>query len=207
MIYDLSDIQQYAKLNWVPILKEDTQFFLEKFLKEKKPKNILELGTAIGYSSLLFSKVLCDNVNIDTIEINEERIKIAENNIKTFGNTNINIIKGDAFQILPEINKVYDFIFIDANKSKIYEYFIEALRLSHKGSYIVCDNIGLDGATFSDTYPAHKHRTSIFRLREFVDIIKVYPNMKDYSYIDINNKKIKSLFYEIGDGISVSEIL
>ncbi|MBQ0106126.1 MAG: O-methyltransferase, partial [Armatimonadetes bacterium] len=85
----LYEIRQYAKTDWVPILKEDTQFFLEDLLKKIKPKTILEVGTAIGFSSLVFSEVLCDNVFIDTIEIDESRIKTAEDNIKSFGKTNI----------------------------------------------------------------------------------------------------------------------
>lgn len=204
---NLADLREYAKKNWVPVLREDTQLFLENFLKEIKTETILEVGTAIGFSSIVFSEALNDNVLIDTLEIDENRIKEAEKNIKSFGKTNINIIKGDAFRILPSFDRKYDFIFIDANKSRTYDYFKEGLRLSHKGSYIVCDNISLDGATFDNTYPAHKHRTSVFRLREFAEIIGIKQNMKDYAYRETGGKKIRTMYYEIGDGISVSEIL
>lgn len=196
----LIEMRAYAKVYWVPIMREDTEKFLVDLLKEIKPKNILELGTAIGYSSIIFSNTLNDNVIIDTYEIDKQRIGEAKKHFKNLNKNNINIYEGDALKLLKDNNKEYDFIFIDANKSRILDYFNEALRLSNENTSIVIDNVALDGATFSDFYPDHKHRTSIFRMREFVKLLNITPE-NNKSIMEYKDKKLDINYYDIGDGL------
>ena len=121
---------------------DDTLEVISKILKENKPKNILEIGTAVGYSAMCFSEYLDEKGQIDTIERDEERIKEARQNIKKVGvEDKINILEGDAVDILPTLNKKYDIIFIDAAKGK-YPFFLkESLRMLSEKGIIFADNI------------------------------------------------------------------
>ena len=186
-------LRVYAKENWIPILEEETEVFLSELLLEIKPKSILEIGTCIGYSSMVFSTILNDNVEIDTIERNPKMVKIAKTNYEKLGKKNINIIEKDAIKVLSSITKRYDFIFIDANKTKYPFYYEHAMRLINNGGYIVGDNIGFDGMVLSGEYPAHKHRTAVRALRKFVKLVK-----EDF--------RLSTFVYEIGDGFTVSKV-
>ena len=81
----LTDMRRYAKAEWIPILREDSEEFLIKILKEKQPKKCLELGTGMGYSAILFSHILHDNIEIDTIERDQERITLAKQYLSLYG--------------------------------------------------------------------------------------------------------------------------
>ena len=201
----LKEMREYAKKEWIPILREDSEEFLVKVLKEKQPKTCLELGCGMGYSSILFSYTLNDCIEIDTIERDQERINLAKQYLSLYGLKNIHLFEGNAELIIKHLNGPYDFIFIDANKSKILEYFKEALKLSSKKAFIVIDNVSLEGETFSNKYPAHKHRTSIYRTREFVKLLKIDPNIKTPIELNIFDVKIKVLFYSFGDGLLLIE--
>ena len=140
---------------------DDTLEVIENIMKEIKPTAILEIGTAVGYSAICFSKFLEKGGFIDTIERDEERIKEAKENIKIIeeGKT-INILEGDAVEILPTINKKYNMVFIDAAKGK-YPFFLEqALRLIKDDGIIFADNILYKGYVMSD-YNKHKQRTAV----------------------------------------------
>ena len=126
----LKEMREFAKGEWIPILREDSEEFLIKILKEKQPKTCLELGTGMGYSAILFSSVLEDNIDIDTIEKDPDRINLAKKYISLSKKGNIRLYEGYAELIIKHLIGPYDFVFIDANKSKILEYFKEALKLS-----------------------------------------------------------------------------
>lgn len=199
---NLEEIKQKALDEHIPIIMDDTLEVIEKILLEEKPKRILELGTATGYSAISFATILlkncrgeqCSSVLIDTIELNEQRAIEAKQNIKELGlEKNINVIIGNAVDILPTLNEKYDIFFIDAAKGKYPIFLKEAVRLSKKGSIILADNILYKGYVMSD-YNKHKQRTAVRNLREYI---------KE----SIEDDNLKTEILEIGDGLAVSRVL
>lgn len=133
------EIKSKALERHIPIIMDDTLEVLENRFKNNKFENILEIGTAVGYSAICFSKLLYENGQIDTIERDEERANEAIANIKELNlSSKINVFVGDAVDILPKLNKTYDMIFIDAAKGK-YPFFLnEAIRMSKPRKYNCC---------------------------------------------------------------------
>lgn len=186
-------IKQKALDKHIPIIMDDTLEVIAKILLEKKPKRILELGTATGYSSICFSNILNNDVYIDTIELNEERAKEAIDNIKGLGlQDKIKVMIGNAVDILPTLNEKYDIFFIDAAKGKYPIFLKESLRLSKKGSIILADNILYKGYVMSD-YNRHKQRTAVRNLREYI---------KEST----EDEKLETDILDVGDGLAVSRV-
>lgn len=189
----LESIKKAALENHVPIIMDDTLNKIEELLKESKPKRLLEIGTAVGYSAICFEKYV--ELKIDTIEQDEERFLEAEKNIKDLNlNKKINLIKGNAVEILQNMliekeEDKYDFVFIDASKSKYPIFLEESLRLTTKNAIIVADNVLYKGYVLGD-YNKHKQRTAVRHLREFLQMIK-------------ENENLKSEILEVGDGLAV----
>lgn len=188
----LDSIKEKAIEEHVPIIMDDTLRVIEKYLKEIKPKAILEIGTAVGYSAICFSRFLAKDGVIDTIERDEERIKEAKINIKNMNLENkIHIYEGDAVEILPTLNKKYDAVFIDAAKGK-YPFFLkESLRMLNDNGIIFADNILYKGYVMSD-YNKHKQRTAVRNLREYIAETTQNPNLK-------------TEILEVGDGLAISK--
>ena len=139
---ELEKIKKKALEEHIPIIMDDTLEVIEKELKKNPPKNILEIGTAVGYSAMCFSKFLEDGGKIDTIERDEERVKEAKLNIKTVGvEDKIKIYEGDAVEILPKLSEKYDMIFIDAAKGKYPIFLKESLRMINDNGIIFADYI------------------------------------------------------------------
>ena len=188
----LEEIKIKALEEHIPIIMDDTLEVIEKEIKELKPKTILEIGTAIGYSAICFSEFLEEDGKIDTIERDEERAKEAKENIK-ITDRKINILVGDAVEILPNINEKYDMIFIDAAKGK-YPFFLkEALRLLKDDGIIFADNILYKGYVMSD-YNKHKQRTAVTHLREYIKLVT-------------EDKTLTTEILEVGDGIAITKKL
>jgi len=190
---ELEKVKEKALENHIPILMDDTLEKIEEILQEEKPKRILEIGTAVGYSASMFAKSTDEDCIIDTIEIDEERAKEAEENIKKIGVAErINIMVGNAVDILPTLTSTYDIVFIDAAKGK-YPIFLEnAIRLIKDGGIILADNILYKGYVMSD-YNAHKQRTAVRHLREYIKEIT-------------ENDKCESEILEIGDGLAITKV-
>lgn len=191
---ELKIVKEKALENHIPIIMDDTLEKIEEILKEEKPKRILEIGTAIGYSATMFAKYTDEDCIIDTIEIDEERAKEAKENIEKIGVANrINIIVGNAVDILPTISQEYDIVFIDAAKGK-YPVFLEnAIRLIKNGGLILADNILYKGYVMSD-YNKHKQRTAVRHLREYIQEIT-------------EDEKLESEILEIGDGLAITRVI
>ena len=189
----LDKIKQKALEEHIPIIMDDTLEVIAKYLIEMKPKKILEIGTAVGYSAICFSKYIDKDGIIDTIERDEERIKEAKINIKEMDLENaIHIYEGDAVEILPTLNNKYDVVFIDAAKGK-YPFFLkESLRMINKNGIIFADNILYKGYVLSD-YNKHKQRTAVRNLREYI---------KEVS----ENQNLETKILEVGDGLAISRI-
>lgn len=190
---ELKKVKEKALENHIPILMDDTLEKIEEILQTEKPKRILEIGTAVGYSASMFAKSTEDDCIIDTIEIDEERAKEAKENIKNIGvEERINIMVGNAVDILPTLTNTYDIVFIDAAKGK-YPIFLEnAIRLVKDGGIILADNILYKGYVMSD-YNAHKQRTAVRHLREYIKEIT-------------ENDKCESEILEIGDGLAITKV-
>ena len=191
---ELKIVKENALENHIPIIMDDTLEKIEEILKEEKPKRILEIGTAVGYSATMFAKYTDEDCIIDTIEIDEERAKEAKENIEKIGVADrINIMVGNAVDILPTISQEYDIVFIDAAKGK-YPVFLEnAIRLIKNGGLILADNILYKGYVMSD-YNKHKQRTAVRHLREYIQEIT-------------ENEKLESEILEIGDGLAITSVI
>lgn len=191
---ELAKIKQKALEEHIPIIMDDTLEVVDKILKEIKPSKILEIGTAVGYSAICFSKYIEPDGKIDTIERDEERIAEARANIEKVGvSEKINIYAGDAVEILPTLQEKYDVVFIDAAKGK-YPFFLkEALRMIKPNGVILADNILYKGYVMSD-YNKHKQRTAVRNLREYIKEVTENPNME-------------TEILEVGDGLAVSRIV
>jgi len=188
---EIAKIKKKALDEYIPIIMDDTLEMIKKILIENKPKNILEIGTATGYSAICFYSILKNAENIDTIELDELRAQEAIANIKNLKlQNNINVIIGDAVEILPTINKKYDMVFIDASKSKYPIYLENAIRLTNPGSIIIADNVLYKGYVMGD-YNKHKQRTAVRRLREYIQEVQEDPHLET----EILN---------VGDGLAVS---
>ncbi len=193
---NIEEIKNKALENHIPIIMDDTLEVIKQIMIEEKPVKVLEIGTATGYSAISFAKICIDNeinIRIDTIEIDEQRAEEAINNIKGIGlQENIKVIVGNAVEILPKLNDEYDIIFIDAAKGKYPIFLQEAIRLSHKGTTILADNILYKGYVMSD-YNKHKQRTAVTHLREYI---------KDAT----ENEKLETKILEVGDGLAISKV-
>ena len=195
----LENIKMKALENFVPILQDDSLKLIEVMLHMIKPKKILEIGTAVGYSAAIFAKYLGVDENnksdsyIKTIERNEKRFKDATENISTLNlNEYIIPIFADATEYLTNLKEdnTYDVIFIDAAKGQYMLFLKEAKRLIKSGGVIIADNVLFKGRVMGG-YNEHRHRTAVTRLREYID--------------DINDDKtLNSVVLNVGDGVAIS---
>ena len=186
----IKKIEKYAEENNIPIMQKDGIEFLTKYIKENNIKNILEIGSAIGYSSIMMA--LVDNdIKVTTIERDEERYNIALKNIDEFNlNDRINIILGDALDT--NIEGTYDLIFIDAAKSQYIKFF-EKYELNLKqGGVIVTDNLSFHGLVEDESKTTNRNTKQLVRkIRKYIEYLK-------------ENKNYKTVFYKLGDGIAIS---
>ncbi len=190
-----------AEGKYIPIIQRDVESFLITLLNISRPTKILEIGTAIGYSSAIMAKTL-PNCYIKTLEKNKDMIDRANKNFENLGvNENIEIVYGDARKELlgikdsiSEDKDKFEFVFIDAAKSHYMEFWNIIVNMIKPGAIIVCDNVLMRGMTVDSAYDIHnKHRTNIKKMREFIDYI-----------IGIEN--VQTSLLPIGDGVTVSYI-
>ncbi len=188
----LYDMEQYAKKENVPIIQKEVRCLLGVLLRYREIKNIVELGTAIGYSSLFFSDYLPNDGKIITFEKDENYYAEAVKNIKKAGKDKIiDVIYGDAYENIKNLDGSYDMIFMDANKS-MYRYYLDTVFPYLKiGGLIVCDNILYKGMISNNDLAPRKQNTIIANIREFL-------------YYISHNSKLETSIIPIGDGVSVS---
>ena len=189
---ELEKIKKKALEEHIPIIMDDTLEVIEKELREIKPKRILEIGTAVGYSAICFSEFLNEGGIIDTIEREADRVQEAKKNIERAEvQDRINIIEGDAVEILPTLQEKYDVVFIDASKGK-YPFFLkESLRMLNQKGIIFADNVLYKGYVLSD-YNKHKQRTAVRNLREFLSLLQ-------------NDDTLDTKILEVGDGLAIAK--
>lgn len=187
----LEEIKVKARENHVPILQDKSLELIETILEIKKPKSILEVGTAVGFSALTFSKHLADGGKIITMELNEEMVHVARKNIKEQGMQDvIKVVHTDAYEYMQTLNETFDVVFIDAAKGQYMKYLTEALRLTKSGSIIIADNVLLRGMVLGG-YNEHKHRTAVTRLREYIDKVTT-------------DETMQSTVLDVGDGVAIT---
>ena len=187
----ITNLEIYAKENNVPIIQKEGLNFLIEYIKQNNVKTILEIGTAIGYSSINMALV-SDDIQITTIERNEKMYKQAIKNIKDFNLENrINVIYGDALDTV--VQGKYDLIFIDAAKAQYIKFFEKYKQNLQMNGTIITDNLNFHGLAL---HPEEIHSKNLKAL------VRKINNYKDFL---INNKEFNTTFYEIGDGIAVSK--
>ena len=190
---EFNKVKAKALENHIPIIMDDTLEKLKQVLEEEKPKRILEIGTAVGYSATCFAIYSDDDCIIDTIEIDEERYNEAVENIKNIGvDKKINLFLGNAVDIIPTLNQKYDIVFIDAAKSKYSIFLEEGLKLINNNGLIIADNVLYKGYVMSD-YNKHKQRTAVRHLREYIKEIT-------------ETEGLKTDILEVGDGLSITRV-
>ena len=186
-------LKKEALENHIPIIMDDTLEKIKEILEKENPKRILEIGTAVGYSASCFVKYSSPEVIVDTIELDEERAKQAIENVKKIGvDKNINIMIGNAVEILPTLSNEYDIVFIAAAKSKYSIFLEEGIRLIRNGGLILADNVLYKGYVMSD-YNKHKQRTAVRHLREYIKEVTENPNLE-------------TEILEIGDGLAITRV-
>ncbi|MBM0045766.1 O-methyltransferase [Anaerococcus sp. mt242] len=185
---DFLDLREYAEANNVPIMNVETKEFIKTILISKNPKSILEIGSAIGYSALVFDKYT--KADITTIELDKSTAKKAKENFKKY-NADIKIINDDAQKALDEIHQGFDFVFIDANKAHYREYFEKTSKLLNDGGIIIADNVLFKGMVLNDDYVDKRMITIVKRLRNYL------------AYI-MDREDFQSTIIPIGDGLTLS---
>ena len=189
---EIKNMKEYASLNNVPIMQDDGIEFLETFIEKKQIKNILEVGTAIGYSAIKMALVR-DDVHVTTIERDETRYLEALKNIKKCNlEDRITLIFNDALNV--ELEDNYDLIFIDAAKGKNKEFFNNFEKNLDADGYIITDNMSFHGYVEMDIEEI-----------ESKNIRGIVTKIKDYIYFLENHMFYKTTIYKIGDGIAVTE--
>ena len=196
----LADICREAISSDVPIIRREARDFLKTLLCMVKPKRILEIGTAVGYSTLVMASVMeGSDYHIDTIELDEDRIKRAEQNINMMKmEHHITQHKGDAVKVLEEMvsQKVpdYDFIFIDAAKAQYSAYLELCLKLAHSGTTILTDNILADGDVLESHFLVEKRDRTI------------HDRMRQYLYDITHDERLETSILSVADGMALSVV-
>lgn len=164
------EMEKYAEEHNVPIVTKEVAEYLKFIVRSNNIKNVLEVGTAIGYSGILMAKEIeKNNGKLYTIEIDEERYNLAQENFKKSGLKNIVSIKGDAVEEIKKIDENFDFVFIDASKGHYLEFFEDSYKLLNKNGIIFIDNIMFRGYLYKE-YPK-RFKTIVRRLNEFIEYL------------------------------------
>lgn len=196
MTPELGRLREESESEGIPVILRDTESFLVTLLNIVKPERVLEIGAASGFSSSCFACALGEDAEVITIEKDLDMAEKARENIEKLGyQDRITVVSGDAREEISKIEGDFGFVFIDAAKSHYSEFWDAAFEHVKEGSVIVCDNILMRGSTASDEYDSSKrrHRTSIRRMREFLDKIA-------------SDRNCVTSFLAAGDGISVSVV-
>lgn len=187
----MKELEEYAKINNIPIMQKDGILYLINYIKENNIKNIFEIGSAIGYSSIMMASIDSD-IRITTIERDRDRYDLAVSNIKKYNlDKQINIIYGDAVDT--DITGMYDLIFIDAAKGKNIFFFEKYKNNLVKGGTIITDNLSFHGLVEdSDLVKTKNQRGIVNKIKDFI------------SFLD-NNDEFDTEYIPVGDKIAISK--
>ena len=185
------EMESFAMENRIPILDSHAAAFLELQIKITKPKRVLEIGTAIGYSSIRIARSLATKAVLHTIEKSEDNIKLAEENFSKSGlGEKIVLYKGDALDIMPNLSGKYDFIFLDADKEDYKRLFDYSLMLLKKKGILFVDNLLWHGYAAAKRVP-----------KKFKNSTKM---IRDFNKVFMSQQNLQSTILTIGDGIGLA---
>lgn len=189
----LEELEQAALETGVPVIRREMQSFIKTLLAMKKPKRILEVGTAIGFSTLLMCEYGPSDLKITTIENYEKRIPIAKENFKKAGREEqITLLEGDAGEILKTLSETYDFIFMDAAKGQYIHWLEDAVRLLNPEGILLSDNVLQEGELIESHYLVERRNRTI------------YKRMRDYLYALKHDERLLTSILPLGDGAALS---
>jgi predicted O-methyltransferase YrrM len=187
----LKELENYAKENNIPIMEKEGIEFLTDYIKKHNIKNILEIGSAIGYSAIKMA-LINNSINVTTIERDKSRYEEAVKNINKFNlNNRINIINKDALDIT--LDNKYDLIFLDAAKGQYINFFNKFINNLNNNGVIITDDLLFHGMVEGNVITLNKNTRQLIRkIKKYIEFLK-------------NNKEFNTKFYKIGDGISISK--
>ena len=186
----LETIEQEALKERVPIIRKEMQSFLKVLLLLKRPKRILEIGTAVAFSAILMSEYTEEDCIIENYE---KRIQKAKENIRCAGKEGrIHLLEGDAMEWMRKLSGPYDVIFVDAAKAQYLSYFPEVIRLLKKGGMLISDNVLQEGGIMESRFAVERRDRTI------------HSRMREYLYLIKHDKRLETAVVPIGDGASVS---
>lgn len=189
----LNKLEKYSKETNVPIIRPSMQSFLKLLLAMTQPKKILEVGCAIGFSTLLMSEYGPEDCHITTIEKYEKRIPLAKENFAKAGKEDkITLLEGDAVEILSQLEGTYDFIFMDAAKGQYINFLPDIMRLLADGGVLVSDNVLQDGDIIESRFAVTRRNRTI------------HGRMRDYLYELKHHPELVTSILPVGDGVTVS---
>lgn len=189
----LDTIEKEALDSYVPIIRKSMQSFLKLLLAMQKPKRILEVGTAVGFSAILMAEYNPYPCEIVTIENYEKRIPIARENFKRAGKEKqITLLEGDAAEVLKTLDEPFDMIFMDAAKGQYINFFGDVMRLLKKDGVLVSDNVLQDGDIIESHFVVTRRNRTIHK------------RMREYLYELTHRDDLVTSVMPIGDGITVS---
>ena len=189
----LDEIEREALETYVPIVRKEMQSFLKVLLMIKRPMRILEVGAAVGFSSILMSEYMPEGGHITTIENYDKRIPIARANFKRAGKeAQIDLIEGDALEVMHGLGGPYDLIFVDAAKGQYIHFLPEILRLLAKDGVLVSDNVLQDGDVIESRFAVTRRNRTIHK------------RMREYLYTLTHSEELVTAVLPVGDGITLS---
>ena len=188
----LKKLEDYAHKNHIPIIHPEVAQFLKVLIKIKKPKEILEVGTAIGYSAIVMAEAMGSYGKITTIEKRKDMINLAQSNFTECDLIErINVIHGDANDVLSKLQGNFDLIFLDAAKSKYMDFLPYCIDNLTPGGVIISDNVLYKGMIANNDLVVRRQKTIVRRMREYLDYI-------------CNNEIFESSIIPIGDGVALT---
>ena len=189
----LDALEKEALDNYVPIIRKDMQSFLKVMLAIKQPGRVLEVGTAVGFSTLLLSEYGPADMHITTIENYEKRIPIAKANFEKAGKTErITWLEGDAAELLKTLDEPFDFIFMDAAKGQYLAFLPDCVRLLKEGGILITDNVLQDGEIMESRFAVTRRNRTI------------HSRMREYLYTLKNHEQLSTAILPLGDGVTIS---
>ena len=186
---NMQNILAYARENHIPVLLDDTAKLLFSKINNQNPKNVLEIGTAIGYSGTLILNA--SNCKLTTIEKDEASFNLAKHHFEKFGLTNrVNQILGDALEELNnlvKLNKKFDFIFLDGPKGQYIKYLPILKQLLNNGGVLFADNVFFKRMIFIEGTIPHRKRTIVVNPRKFLETVKTDNNFYNVEILDVGD--------------------
>ena len=188
----LNEQRIYAMINNVPILRESEVHLFEELLSLYQPTSVLEIGTAIGYSTLLMARQMGEGGHITSIELDTVRHEMAKYYIgQSDYKDNVYLLNGDANEILVNLKGEYDLVFLDGPKGQYLRQLELIMPLLKEGAVVLADNVLFRGYVRGDKEPPRRFKTITKRLQEYLNFVE-------------NKELFNTTIYPLGDGMSVS---